>query len=71
MASSVFPMRRREGRRRLADLKIDRPVLDLHHNVVVELTIERLEIVIGCPRAVVLGIVPIHVVVVDEAAVEE
>ena len=60
-----------ERRCRFAHLEIDRAVLDLDDDVGVELAVERLEIVVGGAGAVVLQIAPVHVVVVDEAAVEE
>ena len=63
--------RAEERRGRLAHLEIDGAVLDLHDHVVVELAVERLEVVVGGAAAVVLRIGPVHVVVVDEAAVEE
>ena len=66
-----FLQRAEEGRGRFAHLEIDGAVFDLDDDVVVELAVERLEVVVGGAAAVVLRIVPIHVVVVDEAAVEE
>ncbi len=65
-------LQRAEQRRRgFAHLEIDGAVLDLHDHVVVELAVQLLEIVVGGARAVVLGIVPIHVMVVDEAAIKD
>ena len=55
----------------LADLEVDRAVLDLDDDVVEELAVERVEVVVGGLGAVVLGILPIHFVVVDEAAIEQ
>ena len=40
-------------------------------DVVGELAVERMEVVVGGFGAIVLGIVPIHFVVVDEAAIEQ
>ena len=54
-----------------AHLKIDRPVFDLDHHVGVELAIQGVEVVIGRAGAVVLRVAPVHVMVVDEAAVEQ
>ena len=68
----VGVFQRAEQRRRgFAHLEIDGAVLDLHDHVVVELAVQRLEIVVGGAGAVVLRIVPIHVMVVDEAAIED
>src|SRR6266478_3834399 len=47
-----------EWRGGLADLEVDRAVLDLDHDVVVELAVQVLEVVIGGSRAIVLGIAP-------------
>ncbi len=54
-----------------AHLKIDGAVLDLHHHVRFEFSIQRPEIVVGGASAVILRIPPVHVVVVNEAPVEE
>ena len=59
---------RRDG---LAHLEIDGAVLDLDDDVVVELAVERMEVVVGGAGAVVLGIAPVEVVVVDEGAIED
>ena len=66
-----FLQRAEQGRGRFAHLKIDGAVFDLHDHVVVELAVERLEVVVGGAAAVVLRIGPIGVMVVDEAAIEE
>ncbi len=52
-------------------MKIDGAVLDLDDDVGIELAVERLEIVVSGAGAVVLQVAPIHVVVVDEAAIKE
>ena len=65
-------LQRAEKRRgRLAHLEIDGAVLDLHDHVVVELAVEVVEVVVGGAAAIVLRVLPVHVVVVDEAAIEE
>jgi hypothetical protein len=56
---------------RLPHLEVNRPVLDLEHDVVVEPAVERAKVVVGSARAIVLRVPPVHVVVVDEPAVEE
>jgi hypothetical protein len=66
-----FFQRGEKRRRGFAHLKIDRPVLDLNHHVGIELAIQVVEVVIGRAGAVVLRVAPVHVMVVDEAAVEE
>ncbi len=71
MAWLVFFQRAEQRRSGLAHLEINGAVLDLDDRVVVELAIQRLEVVIGGAGAVVLRIVPIHVMVVDEAAIED
>ena len=60
-----------QRRHRLTYLEIDRTVLDLHQNVVVEHPIQLVKIVPGRTGAIVLQIAPIHVVVVDESAVKQ
>ncbi len=51
-------------------MEIDRAVLDLDHDVRIELAVQRNKIVVRGPGAIVLRIVPIHVMVVDEAAIK-
>ena len=63
--------RAEERRGRLADLEVDRAVLDLENDVGVEAAVERMEVVVRCSRAVVLQVAPVHQVVVDEAAIED
>ncbi len=55
----------------LADLEVDGTVLHLDHDVRVELAVEIVEVVPGGAGAVVLEVPPIHVVIVDETAVED
>ncbi len=59
-----------EWRYRLASLEIDRAVLDLDNDVVVELAVEGMEIVVGGPGTVILGVAPIEMMVVDKRAIE-
>ena len=59
-----------QRRSRLAHLKIDGTVLDLDDDVVVELAVKSVEIVVRRASAIVLRIAPIHVVVVNKAAIE-
>src|ERR1035437_4688292 len=56
---------------RFAHLKVDRSVLDLHDDVVVELAVERVEVVVACAGPVGLHVVPVEMMVVDEATVED
>ena len=58
-------------RDRFARLKIDRAVLDLDDDVVVELAVERMKIVVGGAGAIVFGIAPVEMMVVDEGAIED
>ena len=60
-----------ERRDRLARLEVDRAVLDLDDDVVVELAVERMEIVVSGSGAIVFGIAPVEMMVVDEGAIEE
>src|SRR5262249_55760088 len=60
-----------ERRCRLAYLKIDRAVLNLNDDVVIELPVEVLEIVVRGTGAIVFRIFPIHVVVVHEPTIED
>ena len=72
MAWLVFCERGEQRRRGLADLEIDGAVLDLDDDVVRRTCRRgRLEIVVGGAGAIVFRIVPVHVVVVDEAAIED
>src|SRR6185369_5744103 len=54
-----------------ACLKIDRPVFDLDDDVVIEFSVERMKNVIGRTRAVVLGISPIEMMVVNKCTVKK
>ena len=71
MACLLFGSAPNSGRGGFANLEIDGAVLDLNHGVVVELAVEGMEVVVGGAGAVVVGVLPVHVVVVDEAAIEE
>ena len=66
-----FRQRAEERGRGLADLEIDGAVLNLHDGVAIELTVERVEVIVSGAGAVVLEITPVRMVVVDEASVEE
>src|ERR1700751_4112614 len=59
---------RRDG---LTHLKVNRAVLDLDHDVVVELSVERMKVVVSSLRAIVLQICPIEMMVVDKGAIED
>ena len=59
-----------QRRYRLANLEVDGPIFDLDDYVVVELAIERMEIVVGGLGAVVLQVGPVEMMVVDEGAIE-
>ena len=61
----------KQRRRGLADLEVDRPVLDLEDDVVVERAVERLEVVHRGARTIVFDIAPVHEVVVDKSAIED
>src|SRR5438067_7676046 len=60
-----------QRRGRLTNLEIDGAIFDLVDGVVVEMTIERVEIVICSFSTVVLQVAPVEVVVVDEGAIED
>jgi hypothetical protein len=68
--AGLFKLAKQRGRG-LAHLEIDGAVLDLDDDVVVEFAVELLEIVISRAGPIVLGVAPVHVVVVDKAAVKE
>ena len=59
-----------EGRDRLARLEIDRPMLDLDDDVVVELPVERMKIVVRGLARSFFEIAPVEMMVVDERAIE-
>ena len=59
-----------ERRDRLAHLEVDGAVLDLDDDVGLELAVERMEVVVAGAGAVGLEVVPVEVMVVDEAAIE-
>ena len=67
IASFVCLQPAEQRRNRLAHLKIDRAVLDLDNHVVVELAIERMEIVISRAGAVVFQVRPVQMMVVDKS----
>ena len=67
----AFRQRAEQGRDGFPHLEIDGTVLDLNQGVVVELAVEGMEVVVGGAGAVVVGVLPVHVVVVHEAAIEE
>src|SRR5215472_578664 len=60
----------KQGRCRLAYLEVDGPILDLNDDVVVKLSIERMEIVIGGLGAVIFLLPPVKMVVVNKGAIE-
>src|SRR5262249_52639493 len=60
----------KQWRCRLAYLEVDGPILDLNDDVVVKLSIERMEIVIRCLGAVILRLLPVKMVVVNKCAIE-
>ncbi len=64
------PKRGEEWRDRLANLKVDRAVLDLDDHVGFELTVEGMEVVIAGPGAVGFEIVPVQMIVVNESAIQ-
>src|SRR5213075_2849950 len=55
----------------LADLEVDGAVLDLDNDVRFQLAVEGVEVVVAGAGAVSFEIVPVEVVVVDEAAIED
>ncbi len=59
-----------ERRDRLAHLEVDGPMLDLDDDVRLEGAVERVEVVIAGASAIGLEVVPVEVIVVDEAAIE-
>ena len=59
-----------ERRDRFAYLEVNRPMLDLDDHVVVELAVERMEIVVRSLCAIVLGIRPIEMMVVNKRAIK-
>ena len=59
-----------QRRNRFARLEVNRAMLDLDDDVVFELAVERMKIVVGSLGAVVLGIAPVEMMVVNERAIE-
>src|ERR1700722_3755763 len=60
-----------ERRYRFADLEVDGAVLDLDDDIGLELAVEVVEVTVAGAGAVGLEIVPVEVVVVDEATIED
>src|SRR5579871_2648713 len=60
----------KQRRRRLSHLEVDGAVLDLNDYVVVELAVERMEIIVSRLGAIVLEIGPVEVMVIDESTIE-
>src|SRR5580698_8750554 len=60
----------KERRYRFTHLEIDRAILDLNDDVVVERAVEGMEIIVGGLGAIIFQIVPIEVMVVHERAIE-
>src|SRR5689334_12653626 len=61
----------KERGHRFASLEIDGTILDLDDDVVVELSIQRVKNIVGCPSAVILGIAPIKMMVVNERTIKK
>ena len=59
-----------ERRDRLAHLEVDGAMLDLDHDIRLEGSVECVEVVVAGASAIGLEVVPVEVIVVDEAAVE-
>src|SRR6266705_7176592 len=59
-----------QRRNRFVRLEVDWAMLDLDDDVVFELAVERMKIVVGGFGAVVLGIAPVEVMIVDESAIK-
>ncbi len=59
-----------EGRDRFARLEVDWAMLDLDDDVVFELAVEWMKIVVGSFGAVVFGIAPVEVMIVDESTIK-
>ena len=60
----------KQGRDGLAHLEVDGAILDLDHYVAVELAVEGVKVVIAGSGAVGLGVIPVEMIVVDEAAIK-
>ena len=62
--------RRKKRRRGLANLKIDRPILNLNNYIRFKLPVEGMEVVIPCARAISLKVVVVQMIVVDESPIQ-
>ena len=60
----------KSGRDGLANLEVDGAVLDLDDDIRFELAVEGVEVVVARAGAVGFEVVPVEMVVVDEAAIE-
>ena len=65
-----MPQRGKQRGDGLADLEVDGTVFDLDDHVAVEFAVEGVEVVIAGARAIGLEVIPVEMIVVDEAAVE-
>ena len=70
MAWLVWWSAAKRGRHGLADLEVDGAVLDLDDYIGLELAVEGAEVVVAGAGAVGLEVVPVEVIVVDEAAIK-
>ena len=52
-------------------MKIDRPVFDLADYVALELAIQRVKYVIRSPGAIVFGVAPVKMMVIDKSSIKE
>src|SRR5438132_4199074 len=59
-----------QRRNRFARLEVDWAMFDLDDDVVFGLAVERMEIVVGSFGAVVFGIAPVEVMIVDESTIK-
>ena len=66
-----LPERAKQRRDRLASLEVDRAMLDLQDDVVGELPVKVMKVVPRRARSIVFRVAPVHVVVVDEAPIED
>src|SRR5580693_5095612 len=60
-----------QRRRRFACLEVDRSVFDLNDDVVVELSVERMKMVVSGVRPIILWPTPVEMMVVDKCAIED
>src|ERR1035438_441630 len=61
----------KKRRSRFAYLEIDWTILDLNDDVLVEVAVQRVEVIVSGLRAIVFQVVPIQMVVVDEGAIKD